>query len=225
MIKIRWFALPLVALPVYSIASSLEACSAGNNGGTGTSQSALVCAADEAAKKLAVGDVCCKTLADGRSSCRKPGEDAPGAPCPFVGDAKPGSAYTATFDVCVEEECSGDRQCTEFPLVVEKTSGTMHCVQKGAANEWELDSGGEVHRVERACLVSRTEVCRGAGYSSANPDVYGLSSSYWSGYGETCGYGSGYGGPASISVRRLFLLGSTCTAAGGAAAPCPVNEL
>jgi hypothetical protein len=224
MIKIRWFALPLVVLPLYSIVSSIEACSSGNNGSTGTSQSSLVCAADETAKKLAMGDVCCRTLADGRSTCRKPGEDEAGAPCTQVGATKPGSAIAATFDVCVQESCSGDRECTEFPLVVEETTGTLRCVQNGLALTWELEGGGDVHRVERACLVSRTQVCYGAGYSSSNPDVYGYSPAYFSGYGETCGYGSGYGAP-SISVRRLFLLGSTCTAAGGAPAPCPVSEL
>ena len=224
--KIRWFALPLVALPLYSITSSLEACSGvGNGGGTGTGSSALSCGTGEVAKKLNDGDACCKTLPDGRSSCRKPGQDSAGTPCAVIGATKPGSSYAASFDVCVEEECSGDRRCTEFPLVVEKITGTLTCVQKASGPEWELGAASSVHHVERACLTSRTQVCRGPGYSSTNPSVYGYSSAYWSGYGETCGYG-GYGyGPSTINVRSLYLLASTCSTPGGVSAPCPVSDL
>ncbi|HSO34162.1 MAG TPA: hypothetical protein VLT33_16620, partial [Labilithrix sp.] len=172
--KIRWFALPLVALPLYSITSSLEACSGvGTGDGTGTGQSALSCGAGEVAKKLNDGDACCKTLPDGRSSCRKPGQDAPGTPCAVIGATKPGDSYAASFDVCVEEECSGDRRCTEFPHVVDKTSGTLTCVKTAEGPQWELGAASNVHHVERACLTSRTEVCRGPGYSSTNPAVYG----------------------------------------------------
>jgi hypothetical protein len=225
MTKIRWFALPLVALPLYSITSSLQACSSSSGVHTATGHSALTCNAGEISKKLNDGDACCRTLADGSSSCRKAGEDGPGAPCTTIGATKPGDGYTATFDVCVEEECSGDRRCTEFPLVVEKTTGTLTCVAKATGPEWELGAASTVHRVERACLTSRTEVCRGPGYSSSNPAVYGYSSAYFRGYGETCAYG-GYGyGPSTINVRSLFLIASTCTAGGGASAPCPVNDL
>ena len=226
-VKIRWYALPLVVLPLYSISSSLEACSSGPSGGAaaGTTQSNLVCASDEVAKTLSSGEACCRTGSDGRSTCRKPGEDAPGDACTIVGSTKPGSATSASFDVCVEEECSGDRRCTEFPLVVEETRGTLTCVQKSGGPQWELGATTDVHRVQRACLTARTEVCRGPGYSSNNPSTYGYSSAYFYGYGETCGYG-GYGyGPTSINVRKLYLLGSTCSAAGAPATDCPLNGL
>jgi hypothetical protein len=229
MMKIRWLALPVLALPLYSTSTALEACSSEAPIAVATRTSDLTCSPGEIEKDFNHQGVCCTQAADGTFSCRNAGasrEEAPGAACTTIGASKESTSYTATFDVCVEEQCTGDRRCTEFPLRVEKSTGTLRCAQTPSGAKWTLDpTSVATHRVDRACLVSQTDVCYGAGYSSVNPDVYGYTSSYWDGYSQVCGYAGSYGtGPSTINVRRLYTLDSTCTS-GGASAPCGVGDL
>ena len=109
---------------------------------------------------------------------------------------------------------------------VKKSTGTLRCVAKSGTNEWVLDPGAMTHEVERACLVARTRVCHGPGYTASNPEVYGMSSAYWSGYSETCADGDPYGyGPATIRERRLYLVSSKCGGVGGPLADCAIGDL
>jgi hypothetical protein len=227
MSNFRWYVLPILGLPLYSMTMALEACTTSSSTEpSGTSENAITCLSGETAKKLSSGDVCCRALADGTEQCRAPTDDAPGTPCTTIGDKKPGTSTVASFDVCVEEECSGDRRCTEFPTSIDKATGTLVCTSVGGVSQWMLDvSGGSSHKVERACLVERTDVCWGPGYSSTNPQVYGYSSAYLNTYAQVCGYG-GYGyGPNTVSVRKLYLISSTCSTGGGTIADCPVDDL
>jgi hypothetical protein len=224
--KLRLVALPLLILPLYSIASSLEACTSGGASPTGTTASGLSCTPGTVPKHLPVGDVCC-TDAPGEQSCRQPGDPAVGDPCPAVNRTTPGHFYTASFDVCVVEHCSGDRECEEFPLVVENSTGTLVCLDRGLSTPvWEWQGAPAVHRVERACLTARTEVCQGSGYGSASPDAYGYAASYWPGYASVCGYGTYGEVVATVNVRELFVISSTCASAAGAPGqPCDVADL
>jgi hypothetical protein len=213
--SIRWPALPVLVLPVYVIASSLQACSSSAVSG-GTTQAPLTCAANETPKKVGQHDVCCaQSAAD--FDCHAVGTPVTGGTCTTEGAKAALDAYRVTYDVCVVESCTGDRRCEEFPALAERRQGELTC----KSGKWEAGTAVNVHRVERACLVSeRIECATGQTYSTSGLGYY--ASSYFSGYPYSCGYGNN--GAPTIAKRELFLLQSTC-ATTGAPAPCPVDDL
>ncbi len=230
--RIRWFALPVVALPLYSVATSLEACSGslGTAPNVETTGSAITCGDGEDAKAIGHGNLCCtRGTGAGPIACRDPNVAIPGAPCAAVGATRPGAAYSLTMDTCVAETCAGDRTCSEFPLLAEKTSGTLHCVARGGATFWEWASAPSRHVARRACVSVGYRACgTGAVYPAYSPySPYTLEPPSFVPVTEACGTEpvGYYGQFRYINVRDLFLVESSCTIGSGPKATCPIDEL
>jgi hypothetical protein len=212
-----------LALPAYVVFQALSACTVttttnGTGGGTGSTVGQ--CPAGATEKKVGTQVYCC--VSDGSGySCSVGTLAKPGDPCAAEGATQSGAGVQLATDVCVEESCSGDRSCQEFPASVNESTGTLTCT--GGVLQWS--SAPATHQVVRACLVTQFKRCSSGldSYSTLESGAY-YQDAYVDNYAYTCGYGP-YGGVPSVHVREVKLISSSCTPAGGTAADCPIGDL
>ena len=215
-----------LALPAYVVFQALSACTVTTTNGAGvgaSGDSGTECPVGSTAKQLGGKTYCC--TADGTTAtgfqCSVGTLSKPGDPCAVEGSTASGGTIALSTDVCVEESCTGDRSCQEFPATAEAATGTLTC--KGGVLQW--NGAYATHTVTRACVVTESKICRNGSdyYSTVEPGSY-YQDAYLDNYAYACGAGP-YGGAPSVNVREVRLVSSSCTPAGGSAASCPIGDL
>jgi hypothetical protein len=162
-----------------------------------------VCRGGETLRQIGTRSLCCTSTTTTEASCSEAAAPRAKDPCAKDGETtRAADQVNVTFDVCVKEECDGNRNALEYAAVSSLTTGSLACATTASgALVWQNTGATDSQKVTRTCSETSRTSC-GGGY----------------------GYGYGYGA-TTVPVRNVTLVSSVCTKSGGAGSPCDVGAL
>jgi hypothetical protein len=162
------------------------------------------CRAGETLRQIGTRSLCCTSGSATEATCFEASLPRLNDPCGKAGETtRSAEQVRATLDVCVMEECNGNRNALEYAASSSLTSNALTCASVAGSLVWQSTGAPDTQKVTRTCTEMSRTTC-GGGY----------------GYGYTYGYGA-----KTIPVRKVSLVSSVCTKSGGAESPCDVGTL
>ncbi len=161
------------------------------------------CRAGETLRQVGTRSLCCTSTSETDAACAEAKAPRANDPCVKAGETtRAADQVKVTSDVCVIEECNGNRNALEYAASSTLTGGSLTCTaSSGGSLLWQPSGAPDTQKVTRTCAETARKQCAG-------------------------GYGYGYGyGINTVPERKVTVVSSLCTKSGGAEAPCDPGSL